>query len=55
MIYVIGVVVAIGTMLLAVGALTGRVKATHACCSAAASDDPRLADSQYTADTGSAL
>jgi hypothetical protein len=43
MIYVIGVLVAIGTVLLAVGALTGKVKATHACCPAAAGDDPRLA------------
>lgn len=28
---------------LVLGALTGRVKATHACCSAAAAHDPRLA------------
>jgi hypothetical protein len=44
MIYVIGVLVAIGTVLLAVGALTGRVKATHACCAAAAIEDPRLVE-----------
>jgi hypothetical protein len=42
MIYVIGVLVAIGTVLLAVGALTGKVKATHVCCAAAAGDDLRL-------------
>jgi hypothetical protein len=54
MIYVIGVLVAIGTVLLAVGALTGRVKATHACCSAAATPDLRLADPSYTAEPGPA-
>jgi hypothetical protein len=54
MIYVIGVLVAIGTVLLAVGALTGRVKATHACCSAAASPDPRLAEPSYSAEDRSA-
>lgn len=43
MIYAIGVLVAIGTVLLAVGAITGKVKATHACCAAAAGDDLRLA------------
>jgi hypothetical protein len=42
MIYAIGVLVALGTVLLAVGALTGRVKATHACCAAAAAPDARL-------------
>jgi hypothetical protein len=53
MIYVIGVLVAIGTVLLAVGALTGRVKATHACCAAAASPDLRLAEPSRPADAGS--
>jgi hypothetical protein len=54
MIYVIGVVVAIGTVLLAVGALTGRVKATHACCSAAASTDLRLTEASDPAEAGTA-
>jgi hypothetical protein len=54
MIYVIGVLVAIGTVLLAVGALTGRVKATHACCSAAAAPDPRLTGATASGESPSA-
>jgi hypothetical protein len=48
MIYVMGVLVAIFTVLLAVGALTGRVKATHKCCSGAAGPDPRLTEPART-------
>jgi hypothetical protein len=54
MIYVIGVLVAIGTVLLIVGGLTGRVKATHACCAAAASPDLRLTEPSGPAEAGSA-
>jgi uncharacterized membrane protein YjjP (DUF1212 family) len=52
MIYVLGVILAIGTVLLAVGALTGRVKATHACCAAAAGPDSRLDEPPAQVDTG---
>lgn len=53
MIYVIGVLVAIFTVLLIVGGLTGRVKATHACCAAAATPDPRLTAASATGDSPS--